>query len=185
MLKLVQKTTFPVDTGHKVNVHKTFRRCPGRHLNVLCTLNSRPVSTRFVFQSLFRVRIWNIKEFFKNVVWKYFLLLTVIRLMSTEWSNTRWKDWSICCILSILWTPGVTVLFKYAKSFIFICKHIDVILRMYLSTFHHTGWSYWCFRLAAEYSVIITFCILHIYLHAYLMLNLKGGSCSREILCNS
>ena len=184
MLKLVQKTTFPVDTGRKVNVHKTFRRCPGRLLNVLYTLSLRPLSTRFVFLSLFQVRIKNIKEFSENVVWKYFLLLTVIRLMTTEWSNTRWKDWNICCILSILWTPGVTVLFKYAKSFISFCKRIDVILRMYFSTFHHTGWSCWCFRLAAEYLAIITFCILHIYLHAYPVLSLKEDSCFRQILCN-
>ena len=34
-----------VDTGRKLNVHKTFRRRPGRLLNVLCTLNLRPVST--------------------------------------------------------------------------------------------------------------------------------------------
>ena len=36
---------FPVDTGRKLNVHKTFRRRPGRLLNVLCTLNLRPVPT--------------------------------------------------------------------------------------------------------------------------------------------
>ena len=35
----------PVDTGHKLNVHKTFRRRPGRLLNVLCPFNLRPVST--------------------------------------------------------------------------------------------------------------------------------------------
>ena len=35
----------PVDTGLKLNVHKTFSRCPGRLLNVLCTFNLRPVST--------------------------------------------------------------------------------------------------------------------------------------------
>ena len=29
----------PVDTGRKLNVHKTFRRRPGRLLNVLCTFN--------------------------------------------------------------------------------------------------------------------------------------------------
>ena len=34
----------PVDTGRKLNVHNTFRRRPGRLLNVLCTLNLRPVS---------------------------------------------------------------------------------------------------------------------------------------------
>ena len=35
----------PVDTGRQLNVHKTFRRRPGRPLNVLCTFNLRPVST--------------------------------------------------------------------------------------------------------------------------------------------
>ena len=35
----------PVDTGRKLNVHKTFRRRPRRLLNVLCTFNLRPVST--------------------------------------------------------------------------------------------------------------------------------------------
>ena len=35
----------PVDTGRKLNVHKTFRRRPGLLLNVLCTFNLRPVST--------------------------------------------------------------------------------------------------------------------------------------------
>ena len=34
----------PVDTGRKLNVHKTFRRCPRRLLNVLCAFNLRPVS---------------------------------------------------------------------------------------------------------------------------------------------
>ena len=45
----------PVDTGRKLNVHKTFRRRPGRLLNVLCTFNLRPVSTGtvlFHFQSI-------------------------------------------------------------------------------------------------------------------------------------
>ena len=35
----------PVDTGRKLDVHKTFRRRPGRLLNVLCTFNLRPLST--------------------------------------------------------------------------------------------------------------------------------------------
>ena len=29
----------PVDTGHKLNVHETFRRRPGRLLKVLYTFN--------------------------------------------------------------------------------------------------------------------------------------------------
>ena len=34
-----------VDTGRKLNVHKTFRRRPGRLLDILCTFNLRAVST--------------------------------------------------------------------------------------------------------------------------------------------
>ena len=37
----------PVDTGRKLNVHKTFRRRPGCLLDVLCTFNLRLVSTRW------------------------------------------------------------------------------------------------------------------------------------------
>ena len=36
--------TSPVDTGRKLNVHKAFKRRPGRLLNVLSTFNLRPVS---------------------------------------------------------------------------------------------------------------------------------------------
>ena len=43
--KFIVKTSCPVDTERKLNVHKTFRRRPGRLLNVLCTFNLRPVST--------------------------------------------------------------------------------------------------------------------------------------------
>ena len=41
-------TLFPVDTGRKLNVHKTFKRRPGRLLNVLCTFNLRVVSKGFL-----------------------------------------------------------------------------------------------------------------------------------------
>ena len=40
----ISKWSAPVDTGRKLNVHKTFKRRPGRLLNVLCTFNLRPVS---------------------------------------------------------------------------------------------------------------------------------------------
>ena len=36
---------FPVDTGRKLNVHKTFRGRPGSLLHVLCAFNLRPVFT--------------------------------------------------------------------------------------------------------------------------------------------
>ena len=40
---------FPIDTGRKLNVHKIFKRWPGRLLNVLCTLHLRPVSTGLIY----------------------------------------------------------------------------------------------------------------------------------------
>ena len=50
IFKLLKKldisiSSSPVDTGCKLNVHKTFRGRPGRLLNILCTFNLRPVST--------------------------------------------------------------------------------------------------------------------------------------------
>ena len=42
---LLRIKSIPVDTGRKLNVHKTFRRRPGRFLNVLCTFNLCPVFT--------------------------------------------------------------------------------------------------------------------------------------------
>ena len=39
------RSSHPVDTGRKLNVHKTLRRRPGRLLNVLCTFNLRSMST--------------------------------------------------------------------------------------------------------------------------------------------
>ena len=35
---------YPLDTGRKLNVYKTFKRRPGRLLKVLCTFNLHPVS---------------------------------------------------------------------------------------------------------------------------------------------
>ena len=45
MVYLIKQAHYPIDEGRKLNVHKTFRRRPGRLLNVLCTFNLRPVST--------------------------------------------------------------------------------------------------------------------------------------------
>ena len=45
-------TATPVDTGRKLNVHKTFRRRHGCLLNVLCTFNLSPVSTGIVLTFL-------------------------------------------------------------------------------------------------------------------------------------
>ena len=36
--------SYPLETGRNLNVHKTFRRRPGRLLKVLCAFKLRPVS---------------------------------------------------------------------------------------------------------------------------------------------
>ena len=41
---------FPLDTGNKLNVHKTFGRRPGCLLNVLCTFNLRSLFRRLILQ---------------------------------------------------------------------------------------------------------------------------------------
>ena len=43
-LKKMNEMDYPLDTERKLNVHKTFRRRPGRLLSVLCTFSLRPVS---------------------------------------------------------------------------------------------------------------------------------------------
>ena len=51
----------PVGTGCKLNVHKTFRRRPGRLLKVLCTFNLRHVSTGIRANSFIKTSV-NIKK---------------------------------------------------------------------------------------------------------------------------
>ena len=47
----------PVDTGRKLNVHKTFIIRPGRLVNILCTFNLRPVSAGTLWsKNVFKVR---------------------------------------------------------------------------------------------------------------------------------
>ena len=41
---------FPLDTGNKLNVHKTFGRRPGCLLNVLCTFNLRSLFRGLILQ---------------------------------------------------------------------------------------------------------------------------------------
>ena len=55
VLPVISHYSLPVDTGRKLNVHKTFRRRPGRLLNFLCTFNIRPVANEIVAVSQTRV----------------------------------------------------------------------------------------------------------------------------------
>ena len=46
--------SYPLNTGRKLNVYKTFSRRPGRLLNVLFTFNLRPVSRGLALSNLLR-----------------------------------------------------------------------------------------------------------------------------------
>ena len=61
------KNTLPVDTGCKLNVHKTFRRCRGRHLNALYTFNLRTVSTGLLPCTVFGFFLTYSNKLFKTV----------------------------------------------------------------------------------------------------------------------
>ena len=58
ILLLPQDTGSKIDTGSKMNVHKTFRRRPGCLLNVLCMFSLRRLSTGTSLQFYSLVIIW-------------------------------------------------------------------------------------------------------------------------------
>ena len=49
------ESVLDLDTRRKLNVHKTFRRRPGRFLNVLRTFNLRPVSMEVTIRNCFEL----------------------------------------------------------------------------------------------------------------------------------
>ena len=89
----VFRKTFPLDIGRKLNVYKTFRRCPGRLLNVLCTFNLRSVSKGLV-EPIRSVAEW----YFDQILFNGLISITAInkkqyimfygQLISPCWLNT-------------------------------------------------------------------------------------------------
>ena len=63
--RIYQSVKNPVDTGRKLDVHKTFRRRPGRLLNVLCMFNLRPVSTVKLVCFKERLKLYNLQKHIK------------------------------------------------------------------------------------------------------------------------
>ena len=61
--------TSPVDTGRKLNVHKTFKRRPERLLNILYAFNLRPVATGSLL--LVIANILHMKRFFLSLEYNF------------------------------------------------------------------------------------------------------------------
>ena len=74
---------FPVDTGRKLNVHKMFRRFPGRLLNVICTFNLRSVSKELsirILRKISYVRHFLFHDFKSTLmqIWKFINIFVFI-----------------------------------------------------------------------------------------------------------
>ena len=67
-----KKIIIPLDTGHKLNVHKTFRRRPGRLLNVLCTFSLRPVSTATLKELWIHTWVFDLYQIWGPLITKFF-----------------------------------------------------------------------------------------------------------------
>ena len=66
----------PVDTGRKLNVHKTSTRCSGHLLNVLYTFDLRPVPTGKEYR-------FNVSDVYK------FNHLNALVFLSRKWCDPR------------------------------------------------------------------------------------------------
>ena len=73
--------TFPLDTGRKFNVYKTFRRRPGRLLSVSCTFILHPVSRGFIHELVSGTAIFGTCYYYTYNVAVIYLLYTIIILI--------------------------------------------------------------------------------------------------------
>ena len=116
--------TFPVDTGRKLNVHKTFRRRLGRLLNVLCTFNLSPVSTGFSEEYLGSCQTSKMKDFTKIHIGLNYIL--------DFWQYTKYISDIIClsasthCSLQKL--MGFLKLFRtFWKKYLYFGKNMGIV----------------------------------------------------------
>ena len=127
----------PVDTGRKLNVHKTFRRRPGRLLNVFCTFNLCPVSTGTIYAweisgeaCFIFTQQWNWETSFKNCGHIY---------ESIQWIKTYYLQSDLC--------DFYTSLFFYDYFFIKLLlsiwaqNHLNKNIRSAKSTKWKTTWN--------------------------------------------
>ena len=84
-------STYPLDTGRKLNVHKMFIRRPGRLLNVLCTFSLHPVPRGYILLELFCkefANFYSLQSAFSFVICKkfYFPIASAFKVISF-WRN--------------------------------------------------------------------------------------------------
>ena len=127
-----------VEIARKVNLRKTFRRRPGRLLNVLCTFNLRPVSTVVLLQYfthvLFYVLIQEFNE--SESLWSYLKRkgitlsrTTIVFLKLCFILMTRKRTFEIYSNLMLLNSCMLGI--RYTRTF-FLEKHLQ---KLFFSSF--------------------------------------------------
>ena len=122
---------FPLDTGRKLNVHKTFRKQPGRSLNILCMFNLRPVSKGYI----------NFKHF-KNYRWRIYLSGDLlVKVPSSHHIYNLW-DYNISIVACKLrqkiegkvpggsWVMKISFLWRRKRSTTLSSRHKKVYSRV-------------------------------------------------------
>ena len=123
--------TLPLDSRRKLNIHKTFRRRPGRLLNVLYTLNLRPVFTVKEPQLPLHELKWEVLKVIKywTFLWtspntpKSFLPLS----RSSLFSFVKNLACRLMEIRTVLIFVRLTLVSVFCRYFIFFCSWVNLI----------------------------------------------------------
>ena len=97
-------TRHPVDTGCKLNVHKTFWRRPERLLNVLCTFKLRPVSAGYISRHIIKgifsyFTAQKMKFFIKDFFNKCDEIRRKLRIWSHLLKKSIMENFILCAVL--------------------------------------------------------------------------------------
>ena len=110
-MQTFQKSSILVDTGRKLNLHKTFRRRLERLLNVLCTFNLRPVPTRMT-----KTTMYSLVSFFRlylgNLPWKNWEDM----IMQVDFLNCTCSDWETIVQTFLRWNCPLAYLWSIRAS---------------------------------------------------------------------
>ena len=118
LCKWIVCNRYPVDTGRKLDVNKTFRRRPGRLLNVLCTSNLRPVST-ITSTGPLEINSFSCDIFIKTVSFDS-------DLHASKWSSSPSISSSLFETLKLLPSPHI---FTWVLLYLFWNQHTEASTR--------------------------------------------------------
>ena len=141
--KALNLVSYPVDTGRKLNVHKTLRRRPGRPghlLNVLCTFNLRPVSAgyRNHYQKLSTSQMCNRLKAGFELVQK----LNIPRFYETKFCNSSNNHYNTIPLVTVFSVP-VFVMCRLCLSLLLLLISNVVCTSSFTGQFHYLRSGLW------------------------------------------